>query len=58
MANKKIRMKLLEYDLKQWQLAKLMGVSETTIYRMLREELPAERQKEILSLIEDWRDAQ
>lgn len=58
MANKKIRMKLLEYDLKQWQLAKLMGVSETTVYRMLREELPAERQKEILSLIEDWRDAQ
>lgn len=56
MVNKKIRMKLLETDLKQWQLGKLLGKSEATIYRMLREELPAEEQDRIIELIEGSAD--
>lgn len=52
MTNKKIRMKLLEHDLKQWELAKIMGKSEATVYRLLREELPEEEQDRICGLIE------
>lgn len=52
MTNKAIRMKLVEYDLKQWQLSKLLGKSEATVYRLLREELPEEEQSKIISLIE------
>ena len=52
MTNKKIRMKLLEHDLKQWELAKIMGKSEATVYRLLREELPEEEQDRICDLIE------
>ena len=52
MTNKRIRMKLIEYDLKQWQLAKIMCVSEATVYRLLRDELPEEEQDRIINLIE------
>ena len=52
MTNKAIRMKLVEYDLKQWQLSKLLGKSEANVYRLLREELPEEEQSKIISLIE------
>ena len=53
MTNKRIRIKLLEYDLKQWNLAKIMGVSEATIYRRLREELPEDEQDRIIGIIEE-----
>lgn len=43
---------MLEKDLKQWQLGKLLGKSEATIYRMLRDELPEEEQDHIIELIE------
>ena len=52
MRNKKVRIKLLEHDLKQWELAKIMGVSEATVYRLLRDELPEEKQDQIVKLIE------
>lgn len=53
MTNKRVRIKLLEKDLKQWQLGRLLGKSEATIYRMLREELPEEEQDRIIKLIEE-----
>lgn len=52
MKNTRIRMKLMEHNVKIWELAKLLGVSEMTIYRRLREELPEEEQSKIISLIE------
>lgn len=52
MTNKKIRMKMIEHDLKQWQLAKLMGKSEATVYRLLRDELPEDEQDRICEVIE------
>lgn len=55
--NVQIKIAMLEAGLRQFELAKLLNVSETTLWRMMREELPAERQEEILSLIEEWRDA-
>lgn len=51
MNNLKIRLALLEHNFKQWQLAKLLGVSESTVNRLLREELPEERQDQIVALI-------
>ena len=39
-------------NIKQWQLAKLLKVSESTVNRMLREELPEEEQNRIVALIE------
>lgn len=53
MTNKRVRIKLIEKDLKQWQLCRLLGKSESTICRMLREELPEEEQNRIIKLIEE-----
>ena len=53
MTNIKIRMKLLEKGLKQWELGKVLGKSESTIYRLLREELPEEEQDRIVKAIEE-----
>lgn len=52
MKNKTIKMKLAEHEMTQYDLAKLLGVSETTIYRRLREELPEEEQDRIVEMIE------
>ena len=49
--NTLIREALFRTGMKKWQLAKAMGISEPTLYRMLREELPEEKQREIVSLI-------
>ena len=55
MKNKRIRIKMMEYNMKMWQLAKLMKVSEMTVYRRFREELPKEEQNRIIDLIENAR---
>lgn len=52
MKNKRIRVKLLENDLTQYDLSKLLGVSEMTVYRRLRDELPEAEQNRICDLIE------
>ena len=53
MANIKIRVKMFETGIKQWELAKLMGVSESVLSRKLRDELPEEEQDRIIELIEE-----
>lgn len=53
MNNIKIRSSLMEAGMKNYQLAELMGVSEFTLSRRLRTELPAEEQERILSLIKE-----
>ena len=50
--NMTIRHSLKEHGLKQWELANLLGVSEATVVRMFRTELPEEKQEHILSVIE------
>lgn len=35
-----------------WQVAELMGISENTLYRRMRHELPADEQIRIVKLIE------
>lgn len=54
MKNKRIRMKLLEHDMKYYQLDKILGISEPTRCRMLRNELPEDEQNRICQLIDDY----
>lgn len=51
MRNKVIRETLKENKMYLWQLADLLGVSEPTMVRRLRHELPEEEQKRIVELI-------
>ena len=53
MKNKRIRIKMVEYDITQYGLSKLLGVSEMTVYRRLRDELPEDEQDRISALIEN-----
>ena len=38
--------------MKQWELARLLGMSESVLSRKLREELPEDEQDRIIALIE------
>ena len=51
MANQEIRMELKERHIQQWKLGELLGVSENTIYRKLRNELSVEEKQHILDVI-------
>lgn len=51
--NLKIRTKLKEKKVLQWQLAEKMEVSEMTLVRKLRRELEEEEQKRIIAIIEE-----
>ena len=54
MNNPKIRIKLMENNLRYYELDKILGISEPTRCRMLRNELPAEEQERICKLIEEY----
>ena len=43
---------MMEHDLTQYDLSVILGVSEMTIYRRLRTELPEEEQDRIVEAIE------
>ena len=49
--NNAIRDAMYDHRLAQWQLAELLGVSETTIWRKLRSELPEKEQRRIIWII-------
>lgn len=53
MNNLAIRSKLMETGKAYYWLAGIMGISDNTLFRRLREELPADEQNRILKLIED-----
>lgn len=54
MNNIKIRTKLVEKGMKYYELDKLLGISEPTRCRMLREELPESEQDRICKLIDEY----
>lgn len=54
MNNLKIRFKLTEKGMKYYQLDKILGISEPTRCRMLRNELPEAEQDRICKLIDDY----
>lgn len=51
MKNQEIRMELKARNIQQWKLGELLGVSENTIYRKLRNELSVEEKQHILDVI-------
>ena len=54
MTNLKIRIKLTEMGMKYYELDKLLGISEPTRCRMLRNELPDDEQDRICKLIDQY----
>ncbi len=53
MNNLQIRLKLTEKGKPYYWLAAIMGISDNTLFRRLRDELPAEEQARIIKLIEE-----
>ena len=53
MNNMKIRIKLMEHNKRLWWLARILGTSEATVTRRLRDELPEEEQERICKLIDE-----
>ena len=51
--NVKIKVAMLKADMKQWELARLMGIHEGSLSRKMRDELPEEEQEKIVKLIEE-----
>lgn len=51
MKNVEIRMALFEANMKQWELAELLGITEFTLSRKLRKELSDEEKNKIKQLI-------
>ena len=53
MSNNEIRTKAKEKSVKLWQIADALKISEPTITRKLRHELPEEEKNKILALIDE-----
>lgn len=52
MSNIEIRTAYMKAGVKQWQVAKAMGVSETHFSKKMRNEIPAKEKERILAVIE------
>lgn len=52
-ANSDIRWTIQDSDLKQWQVAEKLGVSEGYFSRMMRKELSPEKKLEIMGAIKE-----
>lgn len=51
--NMEIRRALFNTRIKQYELAKLLGISEVQVSRLLREELPVKKKRKILKTIKE-----
>lgn len=51
MENMNIRLEMTKKNLKQWQVAKLLNISESVFSRKMRTEMPAEEQERIIKII-------
>ena len=51
MTNLEIRVEMAKRNLKQWQVAKMLGVSESVFSRKMREEFTEEEKNTILTTI-------
>ncbi len=52
MKNKIIKEAMWKHHKRQWQVADMLGISEQTLCRMMRYDLPEEEQQKIASVIE------
>ena len=55
MNNREIREALAKANMKYWQLAEKLGISDGSLSRKLRREMIGEEKERILSIIEDFR---
>ena len=53
MRNLAIREEAKNNGVRFWEIAEAMGISEATVTRMLRRELPVAEQRKILSVVAD-----
>lgn len=53
MCNKELREILRQHDIYMWQVAKKLGIHETSLVRWFREELSVERKQQVMSAIEE-----
>ncbi len=51
MRNKEIRDAMKAHGISQWKLGELLGISENTVNRRLRKELPDDEKQMILAII-------
>lgn len=51
--NIKVREALKKTGVKYWELARIMGISDGTLCRRLRDEMPAEEQDRIVNMIQE-----
>ena len=58
MKGDEIRIALFKNRFYQWELAEWLGISETTLIRLLRKDLPADMVEQILDVIECERTGQ
>ncbi len=49
--NIELRAFLKKKKIKHWQLGVLLGISESTVYRLLRNELPTETKDNIIRVV-------
>ena len=54
--NRRIKREARASGVALWKIAKRMQISEPTMTRLMREELPEEKQKQILSIIAELSD--
>ena len=57
MANRQIKERAKKEGVRLWQVADVLGVSEATMTRMLRKELPQAKQQEIMTIIDQISEA-
>ncbi|KIR01690.1 hypothetical protein P261_00504 [Lachnospiraceae bacterium TWA4] len=53
MCNKNLRKYFSTHNLRHWQVAEILGISEWKFSRMLRHELPEEKKQEIIRKIDE-----
>lgn len=51
-----IRRAMKAKNITVWKMADLLNVSEMTVYRLFRHELPDEKKRQIMQLIDDYRE--
>lgn len=55
MQNEAIRRSISDSGLKYWEVADAIGIADTTFAKWLRHELPDDKQKQILAVIDQMK---
>lgn len=53
MANKQLKIAMLKNEIRQWQVARRLGMTEFSLSRKLRQELPEPERERLMEIIEE-----